>query len=207
MYRLYYAPSSYAMPVHALLEEIGAPYELVRVDLTRDRPREPAYLKLNPWGKVPTLADENGVIYESGAIALYLTDRHPEARMGPGADDAQRGLYLQWLFHLIAMIQPLISLIYYPDRYGRDPAATATIEERATARLEEAWRKLDAALTRGPYLLGERYSAADIFLTCQTVWNRGLPDLLARFPHVARCTRLVRDRPAVARVLRIHGVA
>src|SRR5688572_14622587 len=92
MYRLYWAPGSAAMAPHAMLEEIGVPYELWPVDL--EAPRPPDYFKLNPNGKVPTLVAKDGqAIYESAAICLYLADRHPEAGLAPALDDPLRGLY------------------------------------------------------------------------------------------------------------------
>jgi glutathione S-transferase len=207
VYRLHYAPNTYATPVHAVLEELAVPYELVHVDIARGKPRDPAYLALNPHGKVPTLECDGRPMYESGAIIVHLTDRHPEARLGPVVGDPLRPLYLQWLFHMVSTLQPLIGIIYYPERYADAPDAVRTVERKAAARLLEFWGRVDTALADGPYLLGSRFSAADIFLACQTLWTRSLPDLPARAPRVARCAELVKARPAVARVLRQHGIA
>ena len=90
MYTLYYGPGSAAMAPHAALEEIGAEYTLVPTEIAADKPRDPAFLKLNPNGWVPVLIDENGPIHESAAIMMYLAERHPEAGLAPPSSDPTR---------------------------------------------------------------------------------------------------------------------
>jgi glutathione S-transferase len=206
MYRLYYAPNTYATPVHAVLEELGVAYELAPVDI-RSNPRDPAYLKLNPNGKVPTLLDGGEPIFESVAIIIHLCDRHPEKGLAPTVGDPDRARFLQWLVHMATTIQPGIGIVYYPERYAQDAAATAVVLGSGVQRLLDAWSRIDAALAaKGPYLLGQRFSAADIYLALQATWDKDAPDLLTRFPAVARCARLAAQRPAVARVLAQHGI-
>src|SRR5262245_54190409 len=96
-YRLFWSPGSASMAPHGVLEEIGGPYELSRVDL--DRPRNAAYLKLNPHGRVPTLIADGRAIYESAAIVMHLSDRHPEKALAPAPGTPERGLYYQWLLY------------------------------------------------------------------------------------------------------------
>lgn len=204
MYTLYYAPGSAAMAPHAALEEIGAPYRLVAVDLTR--PRDPAYLALNPDGWVPVLIDENGVMHESAAIVLYLADRHPEAALAPATDDRLRGAYLQWLLYMAGVLQIAYQLHYYPERHSAGPAAA--VQAKAAERLARAWGRLDGVLAAaGPYLLGERFSACDLYLHMLAGWHPE-PERLAReCPAVTACAERVAARPAVRRVLAAHGVA
>lgn len=97
-YRLYYADDSAAMGARVVLEELGASYELISTSISMDLPRDPAVLALNPNGWIPVLVWEKGAIYECGAITTFLCDRHPEYHLAPGADDTERGLFLQWLF-------------------------------------------------------------------------------------------------------------
>jgi glutathione S-transferase len=100
MYTLYYAVTSAAFAPCMVLEEVGADYELVEVDISKEKPRDPAFLKLNPNGWVPVLVDGDMVLHESAAIVMYLCDRHPEAGLAPPPDSALRGLYYQWLLYL-----------------------------------------------------------------------------------------------------------
>ena len=90
MYRLYSSPNTYALSAHAMLEETGAEYELIAVDLSPSpTKRDPEVLKISPHGRVPALATEDGTIFESGAIAAYLAERHPKAGLAPPTGDPQ----------------------------------------------------------------------------------------------------------------------
>ena len=91
-YKLYYAEPSAAMGARAILEEIGAPYELIWTDISQNSTREPDLLALNPNGWIPVLVWEEGAIYECGAITVFLCDRHPEIQLAPRATDPDRGL-------------------------------------------------------------------------------------------------------------------
>ncbi|HLB79667.1 MAG TPA: glutathione S-transferase family protein [Dongiaceae bacterium] len=208
MYTLYWSPGSASMAPHATLEEIGADYRLARVDLSPDKPRDPAFLKLNPSGKVPALAiDGAGAIYESAAIVMYLADRHPAAGLAPGVDDPSRGLYYQWLAHLTNTLQPAYLRYYYPDRHTANPAHAPEVQARAQEELWTIWDRIDRALADGPYLLGRRFAACDIYLHMLSTWREPVPDLPARCANVVRCAELVAARPAVQRMLRQNDMA
>src|SRR5262245_21321145 len=117
MYTLFYSPGSASMAPHAMLEETGAKYTLRPVDISADKPSDPASLKLSPRGRVPTLAVEGGEpIYESAAILMYLADRHPEAKLAPAVTDPLRGPYYQWLTHMTNTLQEANLQYFYPDR-------------------------------------------------------------------------------------------
>src|ERR687896_737901 len=101
MYKLYWSPGSAAMAPHAMLEDIGAPYELIKIDTKQGQQRSPDYLKLNPHARVPTLVYDGGkVMYESAAICLVLAERHPEFGFTPKIGSADRGPFLQWMAYL-----------------------------------------------------------------------------------------------------------
>lgn len=206
MYTLYWSPGSAAMAPHAVLEEIGAAYALKPVDL--GAPRSPDYLKLNPAGKVPTLVvDGDQVIRESAAICLYLADRHPEAGLAPAVEDPARGLYYQWMAHLTNTLQATYLLYYYPERQTVNEAHAPEIRARAGDELLILWDRINQALAAGPYLLGERFSACDIYLQMLASWQEAVPQLYARCHNVKRCIELVAARPAVHRMLVQHDLA
>lgn len=209
MYTLFYSPGSASMAPHAMLEETGAKYALKRIDITGDKPRDPDYLKLNPLGRVPTLAVAAGeTIYESAAITMYLADRHPEAKLAPAISDPQRGLYYQWLMHLTNTLQEAYLLFFYPDRNTTRPDQAAGVKDKALMRVDNVLGNLDQALAkRGPYLLGERFSAADIYLQMLHSWYEPPGSLAPRFPNLQRCIDLVAQRPAVKRMLQQNGMA
>jgi glutathione S-transferase len=148
MIRLYHAPRSRSSRMIWLLEELGARYEVVHVDIKRRGgagardPRNP-----HPDGKVPALVHDGWLVTESAAIALYLTDLFPEKGIGPGIGDPLRGDYLTWLAYYAGVMEPIL-----------------VERERNREEAEKVDRRVLQALERGPYLLGEEFSAADILL-------------------------------------------
>src|SRR5262245_54564827 len=106
MVKLYYYPLTRAARVRWLLEEIGKPYELVRVDLAAGEQRNPDYLALNPNGTVPTLVDGDFVLFESAAIVQYLADKFPEAQLAPPVGTPARGKYYQWIHYAMSALEP-----------------------------------------------------------------------------------------------------
>lgn len=196
------------MAPHAVLLETGERFELIQLDLERKQHLTPEYLKLNPNGRVPTLVvDDRDVIYESAAICIYLADRHPAAGLAPAPDDPKRGFYLQWLTYMSNTLQPAYLRYYYPDRYISNPDHAAEVAERAREELPTIWSRIDEAIGAGPYMLGERYSACDLYLLMLSTWQDPVPGLYQRFPNVKACVDRVIERPAVLDMMRRNGMA
>ena len=198
-YKLYYALGSAAMGVRVLLEEIGAPYELIQTTIDMDQPRPPEQLALNPNGWVPVLTWDGKSMYECAAITVFLCDRHPEANLAPGIDDPDRGLYLQTLVYFSNSVQNAFQLDYYPDRFADTPADEPSAQRRGIRRLRETWKVIDDQIGDNEWVLGDRFSAADIYLFMLTTWlntPRGQPSV-DEFPNVARIAGAVIERPSV----------
>lgn len=200
MYRLYHAPRSAALGVQAILEIIGAPYELSEVDIYSDEPRDPEFLRINPNGWVPALVYDGGAMYEAAAITIFLCDRHPQAGLAPVAEDPLRGQFLQWLVYMAGTLQPAYQMFYYPFRFAASEEDFASVKARAVTRLEEIWQILDDALERGPWLLGSRFSACDVYLYMLSTWLSEEHTPISEFANVTRCLDEVAERPEVARV-------
>ncbi len=202
MYTLYYSPGSASMAPHGVLEESAAPYTLARVDMAANKHKDAEYLKLNPHGRVPTLVvDGKQPIYEATAICLFIADRHPHAGLAPPVTDLARGLYYQWMAYLTNTLQAECLLFFYPERNIANPAHAPEVKAQAEVELANIWGKLDQALATGPYLLGDRFSAADIYLHMLYSWMDPPMQMDARYPNVTRCADLVAARPALKRVL------
>jgi len=155
------------MAPHAALEEAGAAYELVDVDI--DCPlekRDSEYRQLNPHARVPTLVDGDRVIYEGAAIMLYIAERFPDSGLAPPVNDPTRGLYLQWLVYMADTLQVAFQMHYYPKRHTTDRRNINNVQAKAVERLQETWGILNAGLEPGPYLLGKRFSGCDLYLQC-----------------------------------------
>jgi glutathione S-transferase len=207
MYKLFWDSGSANMAPHAALEEIGCKYEPVQVDTKTGAHKRPEYLKLNPNGRVPTLADGDAVMYESAAILLYLADKHPEAGLAPAIGTPERMLFLQWLMYLTNTVQEAFMHYFHAEHFAGAEAARADLKATAEKRLEKMWATIDAALAaNGPYLAGAKFSGADLFLHMLSRWSRSCARPTSSFPHVRKLVDLVKARPAVQRMMKQEGL-
>jgi len=206
MMRLYYTWKSAAMAPHIALEEIGAPYELAFIDFSEPWPKD--YLKLNPHRKVPTLVDEAGqVFYQSAAILLRLADRFPEANLASPPGSAGRGHLYKVLFFMAEMLQPAYHMHFYPGRHVSAAACEPGVDAKATEWLTDLWGRIDTMIGDGPYLLGEAFSVADIYMTMLATWNQPQHTSLRTYPRVWRDLELAVARPSVQTVFTHNGIA
>ena len=198
-YKLFYALGSAAMGVRVILEEIGEPYELIQSTIAMDEPRPPEQLALNPNGWIPVLIWGEKAMYECAAITVFLCDRHPEAELAPAVDDEERSLYLQTLVYFSNSVQNAFQLNYYPDRFADTPADEQSAQRRGNRRLRETWKVIDDQIGDNKWVLGERFSAVDIYLFMLTTWlqaSRGQPSV-DEFPNVKRVADAVLPRQSV----------
>jgi glutathione S-transferase len=154
MIKLYWSPRSRSFSAIWLLEESGLPYERVLTDITTGAQKAPEYLAINPMGKVPGLQDGDAALGEAAAICAYIADRYPETTVAPAITDPLRARYLQWLFFSPSCIEPAIIQVYTKLEV---PPSTA-----AWGSVAQTFDVLDAALQKGPWILGDKFSAADI---------------------------------------------
>jgi glutathione S-transferase len=173
-----------------LLEEIGAPYELRVMNVPRmDGSGAPDPANPHPDKKVPALVADGVLVTESAAIVLYLTDRFPDAKLGFPIGDPLRGPYLSWLAYYAGVVEPVVSI---------DVAGLGENEvlRRTFRGKEEMGARVATALRANPYLLGDRFSGADLLLASLAHWAR--PMLPAGDPVDAWLAR-INARPALAR--------
>ncbi|MGN7919243.1 MULTISPECIES: glutathione S-transferase family protein [Lysobacter] len=204
MYALYYSPGTASFVVHWLLIEMGIEHELRAVDMEARAHKNAEYLALNPNGVVPTLIVDGQPRYEAAGLAMFLADRHPQAGLAPALDEPQRAEYNQWIFNLTNTLQSPLRLWWYPwDLQADDEAVRAG----AQARIEAACERLDAQLAKqGPYLLGERLSAADFYLTMLMRWTRKMPRPAHDWPHLGAFAQRMKARPSFATVYEREGL-
>ena len=187
------------MGVRVTLEETGMPYELIQTTIDMDKPRPPEQLALNPNGWVPVLIWGDHAMYECAAITVFLSDRHPEANLAPRSDEPERGLFLQTLVYFSSSVQNAFQLNYYPERFADTPADEPSAQRRGNRRLRETWTVIDDQIGDNQWVLGGRFSAADIYLFMLTTWlspSRGHP-ARDEFPNVKRVAEAVARRPSV----------
>ena len=203
---LYYSPGAASFLVHWLLIELGLPHELRLVDFASRQQKSADYLALNPSGVVPTLVLDERPMGEAAAIAMHLGDRHPDAGLVPTPDDPRRRDYLQWMFHLANMVQPLFRIWWYPHEVAGEARAD-TAREHVRPRIEAAWARIDAHLAaQGPFLLGESPCIADFYLTMLMRWSRNMPRPATDWPHLATLASRMKARPSFAALYAAEGL-
>jgi glutathione S-transferase len=207
MLALYYYPGNASLLPHMMLREAGAAFELRLVDRAQDAQRSADYLRLNPNGRIPVLLDDGLVLFETAAIALHLADRFPAAQLAPPIGSPARAAFYKWMIHLTNTPQAEFRAWFYPEQHVADPAAAGSVKQAAGARLGRMFAVIAAQLGNGPWLLGDTFSAADLFLLMLVRWGRAMPAPPRDMPVLgAHATRVMR-RPAVAAAFAAEGLA
>ncbi len=189
--KLYYAPRTRSIRPRWLLEELGVPFKLVRLDLASGAQKNPDFLRINPMGKVPALEDGDFHLFESGGICLYLADRFAEKGLAPKPGTPERGQYYQWAFFALTSLEPPV-FEALDEKQGRRPAGSA--RERATRAL----RVLESAISGRSFLVGDHFSAADI-LVGTVVSVARVCGLTTEFPGIQTYGERLSSRPAYKR--------
>ena len=153
---LYHHPWSRASGTVWMLEETGVDYELRWVDIMAGAQKTPEFLSLNPMGKLPVLVDGDVVVSESAAIGVYLGDRYASGRLAPALDDPARGTYLRWAFFAPSVIEPAAAARPSGGNFNAGAVGWGTYETMLDAT--------EAAVGAGPWLLGDKFTMADVIL-------------------------------------------
>jgi glutathione S-transferase len=208
MYKLYARPGSGSVVVEAILAEAGADHEVQEVIRLPGR-KPPDYLvALNPLGQVPTLILPNGeVMTESAAIAIYLADLYPSAKLAPTPDSPLRPAYLKWLLYMATTIYLSDIRLLYCERYTADPKGAEGVKEAAIAQMSREWDILAAALGTRPYMVGDTFSVADIYAAMLAAWNPDVPAFFAKHPNVRALYDRVCARPKIAAIFKRNELA
>jgi glutathione S-transferase len=193
---LFHAPHSRSGAARILLEEIGAPYAVQIMNLKTNETRSPAYLARNPMGKVPALLVEQdgseALVTEQTAVMTYLADLYPDAGLAPALDDPLRGPYLRWMaFHGACFEPAVIDLAL-----KREPAPPSM---SPYGDYDTMLATLTAQLRAGPWLLGDRFTAADILWGYALGWTTAFK-LVPELPEVVDYIARLNARPATQRV-------
>jgi glutathione S-transferase len=194
---LYHSPNTRSSGALLLLEELGADYDLHVLNMKAGEQRQAEYLSVNPLGKVPAIRHGDALVTEQGAIFIYLADLYREAGLAPALDDPLRGSYLRWLVFYGSSFEPAV-VDFAMKREPGTPAMSpygdyGTVIETVVAQLRQ-----------GPYLLGDRFTAADVLWGMALSWTtmfKVVPERPEIMDYVAR----MRTRPALARVQEIDA--
>ncbi len=207
MTTLYYSPSTASFVVHWLLIELDVPHTLHRLDFDNREQKSAEYLKLNPAGVVPTLVVDDKPITEAAAIVLHLADSYPAGGLAPAIGSLERASYYQWLFFMANTLQPAYRAWFYPaEPAGADHADAAKDEARQV--IEAAWSRVNEHLAKnGPFLLGQKLSAADFMMTMLMRWSRNMPKPAHAWPVLAAHATTMKARPAFKETYAREGLS
>jgi glutathione S-transferase len=193
MITLYYRPKTRATRFIFLLEELEAPYQIQLVTIrSRDGSGAVDPTNPHPHGKVPAISDDGTVVFESAAVALYLTDKFPRNRIGPLVEETGRGAYLSWLAYYTGVFEPAFLCKFMNYEVPRGTAGWVPLEEVLPVVIRQ--------LSQGAYLLGERFSAADVLYGTSFALFAGSP-LLPKSAAIDEYVKRVLARPAYARAM------
>lgn len=195
--KLYWAPHTRSLRALWVLEEAGLPYERVFVDLSAGVQETPAFRAINPMAKVPALTDGDVAVAESGAICAYIADKVPQANLAPPIGDPARGRYLQWLFFAVGNIEAA-----YMQKFT---GFSMPSQSAGFGSFDRVIDVLEAAVSKGPWLLGDRFSAADVMVGSDLYFGlqrfKIVPSRAPLQAYVDRCLA----RPAMERAMAIDA--
>lgn len=188
----FHSPNTRSSGARILLEELGAPYQLHAINMKAGEQRKADYLAINPLGKVPAIKYGDALVTEQVAIFIYLADLFPARGLAPAFDDPLRGPYLRWLVYYAASFEPAV--VDRALKREQGPLAMSPYGD-----FDTMLKALTDQLAKGPYLLGERFTAADVLWGAALEWTtmfKLVPDLPVIMQYVER----IAGRPACRQV-------
>ncbi len=193
---LYHAAPSRSSITRWMLEEIGEPYDLHLLSLSKNEQKSPGYLAINPMGKVPALKHGEAIITEAAAICAYLADEFPKAGLNIPIGDPRRGTYLKWLFFGPSCIEPAMMDRAFPRKEEARKSAVGYGD------FDTVMDVMAKALEKGPYLMGEQFTAADVVVGSTLRWGVMFKLIPERPEFTAYAARLA-ARPALQRATKM----
>jgi glutathione S-transferase len=196
----YTNPMSRGRIVRWMLEEVAEPYETVLLDYGTTM-KAPEYLAINPMGKVPAIKYGNMVVTEGAAICAFLADMFPDRGLAPAPGNPVRGTYYRWLFFAAGPVEAAVT--------GKSLGLLAPADKKAMAgygSFEETIDCLESAVSKGPYICGEQFTAADVYVGSQIGWGMMFGTIDKR-PAFADYFGRLQSRPAAIRARELDDAA
>jgi glutathione S-transferase len=196
---LYHSAQSRSVRPRWLLEEIGVPYTLTRIDLQAGDQKKPEFLAVNPNGAVPALVDGDVKLFESAAICQYLADRFPEKRLAPAVGTAARGYYYQWIHFAMSTLEPPLLTLFLHTAMRPEAERLPQLVEPAREQLRAALGVFDRAVHGRAFIVGDDLTAADVMVASTLAWAQMLGLIDSRIPATASYLGRLMGRPAFQR--------
>ena len=203
--KLFYAPGTCALAAHIALEDAGANYEVVRVDLAGGEQRKPEYLKINPKGRVPALATDRGILTENPAILAFVAQSFPARKLAPLDDPFAFAEGQAFNSYLCATVHVAHAHGRRGSRWADDPAAIEEMKRKVPETMAACFEVIERDLFKGPWVLGNQYTICDPYLFTVAEWLESDGVDPKRFPKVLDHRNRMRERPAVKKALVQEG--
>lgn len=199
--KFFFGPKTCALASRIALEEAGAAYEAVRLDMAGGQQRTPDYLAVNPKGRVPALGTPKGVLTETPAILTYIAQAYPAAKLAP-LDDAYAFAQIQsFNSYLCSTVHINHAHKMRGYRWASEESSYADMKRKVPETMAECFALIEREMFAGPWAMGESYTIADPYLFTMARWLEGDGVDIARFPRVHDHTRRMLERPAVQRAI------
>ena len=206
MLRFFYSPGAVSLVSHVAIEETGADFEAVRVTIGEGAHHAPDYLRVNPRGLVPALEVDGRVVAETPAILMFIGHRFPESALLPLEDPFGLARVHELLSFFASSVHPGFARFFRAARSPWGPALPAAMVEEDRAILQVFFGDIEALLSRGDWLLGDRYTVADGYPLTFLRWARRQKFDVAHYPRWTAHARRMTDRPAVRRAIAREGL-
>ena len=205
MYVLHWSRGCGSFAPHAALNEVGASYELVEVDLDSNQEYTEEFLAINPRAQVPVLTLPDGAIMtESVAMMIHIADCHPESGLMPDVGQTDRAIAYRWLVFSAVNLYEAGCRIVDTHLYSAKKSDYEGIRARARHDLDQYWEMVAEAIGDGPYILGQRYSVVDICLLMIAQWHTAPDALVERYPNLGKLCDAVKNRPAIEAIWNLN---
>ena len=203
-YIIYGDKGSGAFSAEAALAEAGAPYEFHSVSLEKNEQKEPAFLAINPSGKIPALKlPEGEILTESAAILLTIADHFPNARLLPPQAGAARAQAYRWLAFMASEIYPIVEIVDYPQRFAPEGEAADALRVKARDRVRERILIVER-IVAGPWVLANGFSILDIYAAMFSRWSVGKEWRAANLPKLNALAESLSKRAKIAPIWQRH---
>ena len=201
MLKLFYAVGSCALASHIALEEAGAEYETVRLDLAAGDQRKPEYLKINPKGRVPALITDRGILTETPAILAYIAQMFPKAALAPLEDPFEFARVQAFNSYLCSTAHVNHAHFGRGSRWADEPASLEDMKRKVPKNVGESFALMESEMVEGPWVMGNAYTICDPYLFTLAGWLPRASVDIARFPKIHDHHKRMAERPAVKKVL------
>ncbi|MBR0556453.1 glutathione S-transferase N-terminal domain-containing protein [Ciceribacter sp. L1K23] len=201
MLKIFVARGSCSLASHIALEEAGADYSAVKLDLAKGAQRADDYLAVNPKGRVPALATDRGVVTETPAILTFIAQSFPDAGLAPLDDPFAFAELQSFMNYLASTVHVAHAHKYRGSRWADDPAAIEAMKAKVPQTMADCFELIETTMFKGPWVMGDRYTIADPYLFTLAGWLEGDGVDPSRFPKVADHRRRMAERDAVKRVM------